>query len=232
LIGYIYKTTNLINGKIYIGQHITDKFEPKYLGSGLKIIKAIKKYGKENFKVELLHESKNLQRLDSAEIFYIEEYEATNPKIGYNILIGGQNYKTNKVLNIAVPITYGDKNSFYLNIDEILSILTKKNQALFIKRGIKLIELFIVQWLIYIYKTKQYINILENDSFYITHKTFLRELPALLKNQYSLQRIIGKINKRKNSDKLFIPSLIKDYTGTRTYFKLNKTLLFKIGWEI
>jgi group I intron endonuclease len=52
----IYKTTNLINGHIYIGKHITDTpytFDG-YLGSGLGLQKAIKKYGKENFKRETL----------------------------------------------------------------------------------------------------------------------------------------------------------------------------------
>jgi hypothetical protein len=44
----IYKTTNLVNGKIYVGQHYTSA-DDGYLGSGLKIIRAIKKYGKENF---------------------------------------------------------------------------------------------------------------------------------------------------------------------------------------
>ena len=40
--GYIYKTTNLINGKIYIGQHVSQKFEPtRYIGSGAIFTKAI-----------------------------------------------------------------------------------------------------------------------------------------------------------------------------------------------
>ena len=44
----IYKTTNLVNKKIYIGQD--SKNNPEYLGSGAIVKKAIKKYGKENFK--------------------------------------------------------------------------------------------------------------------------------------------------------------------------------------
>ena len=51
--GYIYLTTNLINNKIYIGQH-KGKFNARYLGSGLHIKRSIKKYNRENFKVELL----------------------------------------------------------------------------------------------------------------------------------------------------------------------------------
>ena len=44
----IYKTTNLITGKIYVGQDSRDN--PQYLGSGIILSYAIKKYGKENFK--------------------------------------------------------------------------------------------------------------------------------------------------------------------------------------
>ena len=43
----IYKITNLINNKIYIGKDTTS--DPNYFGSGLLINRAFKKYGKENF---------------------------------------------------------------------------------------------------------------------------------------------------------------------------------------
>lgn len=47
IIGYVYKTTNLINGKIYIGQHQRQELDVKYFGSGIAIQKALKKQ-KEN----------------------------------------------------------------------------------------------------------------------------------------------------------------------------------------
>ena len=88
MLGYIYKTTNLINNKIYIGQKQATKFNKNYYGSGKLLKQAIKKYGKENFKVEILEES-NCEDLDNLEIKYIKEYNSTNLEIGYNILIGG-----------------------------------------------------------------------------------------------------------------------------------------------
>ena len=53
-IGYIYKTSNLINNKIYIGKRQKSKFDKYYLGSGKKLKSAIQHYGKENFKCEVI----------------------------------------------------------------------------------------------------------------------------------------------------------------------------------
>jgi len=51
----IYKTTNKINGKIYIGKDTTSN--PQYLGSGKLIKRAILKYGVENFTKEILDQT-------------------------------------------------------------------------------------------------------------------------------------------------------------------------------
>lgn len=51
---YIYKITNLLNGKIYVGKHTCKNIENLYYGSGVAIKSAIKKYGKENFKKDVL----------------------------------------------------------------------------------------------------------------------------------------------------------------------------------
>ena len=50
----VYKIKNTINGKIYVGYHRTLDPHDDYYGSGLLINRAIKKYGKENFKKEIL----------------------------------------------------------------------------------------------------------------------------------------------------------------------------------
>lgn len=81
----IYKTTNLINGKFYVGQD--SKNDPNYLGSGDNIKKAIKKYGKDNFKKDILEVCINQDELNDREIYWIRELNAIED--GYNILIGG-----------------------------------------------------------------------------------------------------------------------------------------------
>ena len=85
---YIYKTINLINGKQYIGKH-TGQLDDDYLGSGILIQRAIEKYGKENFKKEILEICKK-EELDGKEKYYISKFDAVNNPNFYNIADGGQ----------------------------------------------------------------------------------------------------------------------------------------------
>ena len=85
---YIYLTTNLINGKQYIGQH-KGKSTDKYYGSGTNIVKAIQKYGKENFKKEILCYCSTREEADEKEKFYIAEFNAVENKNFYNNQEGG-----------------------------------------------------------------------------------------------------------------------------------------------
>jgi group I intron endonuclease len=85
----IYKTTNLVNGKIYIGQD--SKNNDEYFGSGDLIKKAIKKYGLSNFKKEILCLCETQKDLNEMEQKFILEYNSTNKSIGYNICVGGTN---------------------------------------------------------------------------------------------------------------------------------------------
>lgn len=94
---FIYKTTNIINGKIYIGQ--TSKNNQDYLGSGPIILKAIKKYGKENFKKEILEGCNSKEQTNLKEIYWIKFYNSTNRNVGYNISIGGNGGNLGEIVN-------------------------------------------------------------------------------------------------------------------------------------
>lgn len=97
MYGYIYLTTNLVNGKRYIGQKKSDVFlHEKYLGSGLLLKNSIKKYGKENFKVELIEECESEEQLNDREIYWISYYNACDSDDFYNIHCGGSGGDTLK----------------------------------------------------------------------------------------------------------------------------------------
>ena len=85
---FIYKTTNLINGKYYIGMHATNNFDDGYLGSGKALTKAIEKYGKENFKREELEYFTCYKDLSIAEQRYVTQDVVSDPN-SYNMLTGG-----------------------------------------------------------------------------------------------------------------------------------------------
>ena len=84
---YIYKITNQINGKIYIGKHSTDNLDDGYMGSGILICKAEKKYGLENFTKEYLSFCDTEEKLNWFEKFYIKKFNAR--QVGYNLTDGG-----------------------------------------------------------------------------------------------------------------------------------------------
>ena len=85
----VYKTTNLINNKIYVGQD--SKNNPNYFGSGKYIWSAIKKHGKENFIKEILCECSCKEELDEMEKYWIKELDCKVPN-GYNIADGGEGH--------------------------------------------------------------------------------------------------------------------------------------------
>ena len=84
----VYQTTDLINGKIYVGTHKTDNPYDDYLGSGKYVVDSIEKNGKENFQKEVLH------IFDSPEEMFAKEAEIVNEDFisredTYNIKEGG-----------------------------------------------------------------------------------------------------------------------------------------------
>jgi len=104
----IYKTVNLINKHYYIGKD--QQNNPTYLGSGLILNKAIKKYGKENFIKEILEECDNPDILAEREKYWIAHYDAVNDPNSYNIHHGGRGGNTGAYHKVGNPM-YGKKHS-------------------------------------------------------------------------------------------------------------------------
>lgn len=101
---YIYKYTNLINNKKYIGQtnnferrikeHKSCSFNPKSVNYDDKIHQAIRKYGYENFKIEIIEVINNAENYDlvnERESFWIKQEQSLLTQWGYNVLEGGRN---------------------------------------------------------------------------------------------------------------------------------------------
>lgn len=88
--GIIYKITNLLNGKVYVGQTVQKlrkRFNQHKHGTGEGIDQAIKKYGIENFKIEPI-EVCPCEMLNEREMFWISHYDCIAPN-GYNLTSGG-----------------------------------------------------------------------------------------------------------------------------------------------
>lgn len=99
-MGYIYKITNKVNSKVYIGQtsrsieirwqeHLRHAFEPNISGYNNHFYKAVRKYGADNFIIELVEQCDN-DIMSEREIFWIDFYNSYNSEYGYNLTRGGE----------------------------------------------------------------------------------------------------------------------------------------------
>ncbi len=84
----VYKTTNIKNGKYYIGKHSTKNLDDGYLGSGVLLKRAIKKYGKGSFTREILSEHDTSESAFDEECVIVNE-DFVNMSCTYNLTIGG-----------------------------------------------------------------------------------------------------------------------------------------------
>lgn len=116
---YIYKTTNLLNGKFYIGKRVyRAKDDDWYLGSGIYLNRAIKKYGRINFKKEIIEWCNDKNHLCEREKFWIIEFKAR--ELGYNLSEGVEggnvgvdayNKISKKSKSVKKPKEFGEKIS-------------------------------------------------------------------------------------------------------------------------
>lgn len=84
----VYKVTNLLNNKVYIGVHKQTKKKDEYLGSGKLINLSIQKYGRENFKKEILFEFTTAVEAYNKEAELVNREFVESP-MTYNIQLGG-----------------------------------------------------------------------------------------------------------------------------------------------
>lgn len=131
---YIYKTTNLINNKIYIGQTIYE--DPKYLGSGKLLKMSLKKYGRENFKKEIIETCLKKEDLSQKEIYWIDKFNSRDPKIGYNMAKGGSSFyvteESRNKISSSLKGKYVGENAFRYGIeltDNHKKIISKSNKG-------------------------------------------------------------------------------------------------------
>ena len=101
--GFIYITTNISNGKRYIGQKAFIKGYERYLGSGVLLKRAIDKYGKDSFIRDIVDIAYSKEELDNKEKEWIENYNAVKDDNFYNIAYGG------------IGTESGEKNPMYNN---------------------------------------------------------------------------------------------------------------------
>ena len=118
---FIYLTTNLITNEKYIGKH-HGELNDSYLGSGIILQRAIKKYGKQNFKREILYISKDNEENNLKEVEFITKYNAIEDKTFYNLAPGGDGgdifhslpLEKQKEIKAAAKIrNSGEKNGMY-----------------------------------------------------------------------------------------------------------------------
>ena len=117
----IYKVTNIINNKVYIGQTVKTLSQRKsehkhrflYENSHNKFYNTLKKYGWDNFTWEVIEESEDwtYEILDQKEKYYIQLYDSINN--GYNILKGGN---CSRIDRDQMAISCGSKPFYAFNI--------------------------------------------------------------------------------------------------------------------
>jgi len=94
MVGFIYITTCLVNGKKYLGRKIYKKGWEKYLGSSKSLIEDIKILGASNFKRNVIEECDNITSLQQREAYWQHHFNVKNDPNWYNIVIANEGFDT------------------------------------------------------------------------------------------------------------------------------------------
>lgn len=158
----IYKITNIISNKVYIGQsiniekrwgaHRTKPFNEKSTQYNSPLYRAIRKYGLSAFTFEVLEECLP-SMLDQKEQFYIQLYKSNNSDFGYNLTAGGQTATTiSKISKIELEAIYNLLLQTNLTEKEIASRFNVSQRFI---SGINLGEYHIIPGFTYPLRKKQ-----------------------------------------------------------------------------
>lgn len=98
----VYKTTNIVNNKIYVGLHSTNNINDNYIGSGYVLKEAIKKYGKSKFRKEILYVFNSRDEARKMEASIVDK-DFCKRKDTYNLTEGG----------MGVENQFGSNNHMY-----------------------------------------------------------------------------------------------------------------------
>jgi hypothetical protein len=98
----VYKITNTVNGHYYIGVHSTRNIDDGYMGSGKLMRAALKKYGIERFKREILHSFDNRGAALDKE-FELVNIDKLNDSSCYNLIIGGLGVRCKPAYAVKSP---------------------------------------------------------------------------------------------------------------------------------
>jgi len=138
----VYKITNTINNKIYIGVHKTNNLDDEYMGSGIHLKEDQKKYGIKNFSKEILEVFDNPQEMFQMESILVNK-EFVELDNTYNLNIGGYggwDYINNFVLTKEDRIASGNPEVFFKILEEYGSIWN------YVRTSDKYDENFLKEW--------------------------------------------------------------------------------------
>lgn len=129
----IYKITNDVNNKLYIGQttkpleeRIRNHRNSFVSGSDTRIYRAMRKYGWDKFHFEVIATAKDKATLDELEKYFIEKYDSVNN--GYNMSFGGDN-------NPMFSDEVAEKHSSIMRSDAVRKKISESMKRSYAKRG-------------------------------------------------------------------------------------------------